>query len=123
MHAGIIRRAAQQIIASVEALREKQKPGESTTVRAYALELYNEELRDLSSKVLAATATAAADKDGSSSEGGVRIAERPVGKDGRIVPEVGLWGCVSLLAVPHPCQHRDKRVAFWRPVLHWRHGR
>lgn len=88
--AGIIRRAAEQILATVEALRTKLKPGESITLKAYALELYNEELRDLSTNVAGAQ-PAAAGVDGESSRGetGVRIAERPIGRDGRCIPEVG----------------------------------
>jgi hypothetical protein len=86
---GIIRRAAQHILANVEAVQAKLKPGESITVRAYALELYNEELRDLSGKVQQQQQGAAAAAAGAQdSEGGVRIAERPVGKDGRCIPEV-----------------------------------
>jgi hypothetical protein len=75
----------------VEAVQAKLKPGESISVCAYALELYNEELRDLSGKVQhqqqpqGPMAAAAGAQDG---EGGVRIAERPVGKDGRCIPEV-----------------------------------
>jgi hypothetical protein len=75
----------------VEAVQAKLKPGESISVRAYALELYNEELRDLSGKVQhqqqqhGPMAAAAGVQDG---EGGVRIAERPAGKDGRCIPEV-----------------------------------
>lgn len=88
LFAGIIRRAAEQILAHVEAVRAKSKPGESITVKAYALELYNEELRDLSCNV-AGMQAAAADGDNSKSETGVRIAERPYGKDGRCIPEVG----------------------------------
>ncbi|KAF6261928.1 P-loop containing nucleoside triphosphate hydrolase protein [Scenedesmus sp. NREL 46B-D3] len=84
---GIIRRAAQHILAHVEAVQAKLKPGESITVRAYALELYNEELRDLSGKVQQQGAAAAA-AGAQDVEGGVRIAERSVGKDGRCVPEV-----------------------------------
>jgi hypothetical protein len=91
--AGIIRRAAQHILSNVEAVQAKLKPGESITVRAYALELYNEELRDLSGKVVQhqqqqSTAGGAAAAGGQDAEGGVRIAERPVGKDGRCIPEV-----------------------------------
>jgi hypothetical protein len=71
-------------------VQAKLKPGESISVRAYALELYNEELRDLAGKVQhtqpqGPMAAAAGAQDG---EGGVRIAERPVGKDGRCIPEV-----------------------------------
>lgn len=57
-------------------------------MKAYALELYNEELRDLSCNVAGLSATGAADGDGSKVETGVRIAERPYGKDGRCIPEV-----------------------------------
>jgi hypothetical protein len=35
----------------VDAIRANLKPGESISVGAYALELYNEDLRDLSLKV------------------------------------------------------------------------
>jgi hypothetical protein len=50
-HAGITRRAARHIFAVVDALTQRLKPGESIRVGAYALELYNEDLRDLSIKV------------------------------------------------------------------------
>ncbi|WIA34627.1 hypothetical protein OEZ86_012944 [Tetradesmus obliquus] len=85
---GIIRRAAQHILAHVEAVQAKLKPGESISVRAYALELYNEELHDLSGKAQRQQGPAAAAAGAQDSEGGVRIAERPVGKDGRCIPEV-----------------------------------
>jgi hypothetical protein len=112
VHAGIIRRAAQHMFAHVQALRQQLKPGEAVAVRAHALELYNEELRDLSSKaalaMAAATAAAAGGDEpcaaghwdggggsggGSGSggstatSGGVRISERPCG-NGRCTPEV-----------------------------------
>eukprot|EP00878_Enallax_costatus_P034501 GHUV01038258.1.p1 GENE.GHUV01038258.1~~GHUV01038258.1.p1 ORF type:complete len:173 (+),score=45.36 GHUV01038258.1:649-1167(+) len=88
---GIIRRAAEQIVNTVDALRTKLKPGESITVKAYGLELYNEELRDLSTNVAGAQPISgpAADGEGSKGETGVRIAERPIGRDGKCIPEVG----------------------------------
>lgn len=96
--AGIIRRAAEQILAHVGAVKAKLKPGEAISIKAYALELYNEELRDLSSRAaVAASATAAvaagsSDSGGGSIDGGscggVRIAERPCA-NGRCTPEVG----------------------------------
>ena len=86
--AGVIRRSAEHILTNVEAVRAKAKPGESITVKAYALELYNEELRDLSSNATALQT--AADGEASKGEGGVRIAERPYGKDGKCIPEVGV---------------------------------
>jgi hypothetical protein len=49
--AGITRRAARHIFAIADAIRAGLKPGESVSVGAYALELYNEDLRDLSVKV------------------------------------------------------------------------
>jgi hypothetical protein len=60
-----------------------------TVLQAYGLELYNEELRDLSSHSAAAAAAAAAanSDDSSSSSSSVRISERPCG-NGRCVPEV-----------------------------------
>jgi kinesin family protein 4/21/27 len=84
--AGIIRRAAEHILAHVDALRQKLKPGEDISVKAYGLELYNEELRDLSSHSAAAAAAAAGMEDSSSSSS-VRISERPCG-NGRCIPEV-----------------------------------
>ena len=89
--AGIIRRAAEHILAHVAAVKEKLKPGEAISIRAYGLELYNEELRDLSSKAAAAAAAAAAangdDAGSGSGSSSVRLSERPLG-NGRCVPEV-----------------------------------
>ena len=45
---GVTRRSALHIFAIVDALKAKLKPGEAISVGAYALELYNEDLRDLS---------------------------------------------------------------------------
>lgn len=70
-------------------MRAKLKPGESITVKAYALELYNEELRDLSSNVAGVQAAAGTTEgEGSKAESGVRIAERPYGREGKCIPEV-----------------------------------
>lgn len=109
MHAGIIRRVAEDVLAGVAALRAGHKPGESTVVRAHALELYNEELRDLSSSSSVGGAgggggsaggaagggggggggkAAAAGGEAPEAAGGVRIVERPNGRDGRCTPEV-----------------------------------
>lgn len=88
--AGIIRRAAEHILAHVDALRQKLKPGEDISVKAYGLELYNEELRDLSSHsaaTAAAAAAAAGMEDSANSSSSVRISERPCG-NGRCIPEV-----------------------------------
>jgi kinesin family protein 4/21/27 len=82
---GIIRRAAEHILARVDVLRECLQPGEAVSVRAYGLELYNEELRDLGSNT--AAAGGGADSGGGSSSEGVRISERPCG-NGRCTPEV-----------------------------------
>jgi hypothetical protein len=99
MSAGIIRRAAEHILGNVDALKQKLKPGEAISVKAYGLELYNEELRDLSSKAAAAAAAAAGAAgyvdDPVSSSSAVRISERP-GGIGRCIPEVrplgrGFW--------------------------------
>lgn len=90
LRAGIIRQAAEQILRNVQAVRSKQKPGESIAVKAYALELYNEELRDLSNNAAgAASQQAATDSEGGRGESAVRIAERPYGRDGKCIPEVG----------------------------------
>lgn len=58
-------------------------------VTASGLELYNEELRDL------ATAGPRTDVGtgwdaGKAPTGGLKLQERPVGKEGRVVPEVGV---------------------------------
>lgn len=98
--AGIIRRAAEHILAHVDAVKQKLKPGEAISVRAYALELYNEELRDLSSfsaaASAAAAAAAAAGPDEAAASSSIRLSERPIG-NGRCIPEVrpGGNGCVQ----------------------------
>lgn len=99
--AGIIRRAAEHILAHVDAVKQKLKPGEAISVRAYALELYNEELRDLSSfsaatAAAAAAAVAAAGPDEAAASSSIRLSERPVG-NGRCIPEVRPGGnrCVQ----------------------------
>ncbi|KXZ47277.1 hypothetical protein GPECTOR_36g129 [Gonium pectorale] len=84
---GVTPRVIRHIFALAEALRRKEKPGEKTTISAYGLELYNEDLRDLA---LAGGRDEAAKgwdgKGGSTSN--LKLQERPVGKDGRVVPEV-----------------------------------
>jgi hypothetical protein len=99
---GIICRVAERVLAHVHAVRATQKPGESIAVQAYAVELYNEELQDLSCKVAAAAVLAAEPEGGSSKSTleGLRIAEKPVGKSGRLTTEVSDWtvAVVFLLA-------------------------
>ncbi|EFJ50779.1 inversion kinesin InvA [Volvox carteri f. nagariensis] len=84
---GITPRVIRHIFALAEAIRKKEKPGEKTQVEAYGLELYNEDLRDLA---LAGgrdeTAKGWDGKGGNPSA--LKLQERPVGKDGRVVPEV-----------------------------------
>eukprot|EP00879_Flechtneria_rotunda_P021695 GHRR01022875.1.p1 GENE.GHRR01022875.1~~GHRR01022875.1.p1 ORF type:complete len:1033 (+),score=433.02 GHRR01022875.1:114-3212(+) len=84
---GIIRLAAEHIFRNVEGVKAKLKPGESISIKAYALELYNEELRDLSSNVSPAAADRDAEGKGSWGEG-VRIAERSAGRSGIMTVEV-----------------------------------
>ena len=50
---GITKRAARHIFEIADALAARLKPGEALSVGAYALELYNEDLRDLSVRVRA----------------------------------------------------------------------
>lgn len=45
--AGVTPRVIRHIFAVADQLNKKAKPGENVRVSAYALELYNEELRDL----------------------------------------------------------------------------
>ena len=59
-------------------------------ITAYALELYNEDLLDLSMKSGRAEESIGA-KGWDAAKGvgaGLKLQERPVGKDGRVVPEV-----------------------------------
>ncbi|GLC45429.1 hypothetical protein PLESTB_000619800 [Pleodorina starrii] len=84
---GVTPRVIRHIFALAEAIRKKEKPGEKTQIMAYGLELYNEDLRDLA---LAGgrddTAKGWDGKGGNPSA--LKLQERPVGKDARVVPEV-----------------------------------
>jgi hypothetical protein len=84
---GVTPRVIQHIFALAEALRKKEKPGEKTTVSAYGLELYNEDLRDLA--LAGGRDDSAKGWDGKGGSGStLKLQERPSGKDGRVVPEV-----------------------------------
>jgi len=85
---GVTPRVIRHVFSLVEHIRKKAKPGEKVAVSAYALELYNEDLLDLA---------VASGRDGSGAKGwdisralgaGLKLQERPVGRDGRVVPEV-----------------------------------
>ncbi|KAI8464145.1 MAG: P-loop containing nucleoside triphosphate hydrolase protein [Monoraphidium minutum] len=142
---GITRRAARHIFSIVDGLKARLKPGEAVSVAAYALELYNEDLRDLSkahgqggggglerrgSALLTGGAPppapppavltgGATPRDRCGGGAGatpeeVRIAERPVGRDGRVVPEVvgvqqvGVEDAEGLIAFfSDCCDHRS----------------
>ncbi|KAG2492591.1 hypothetical protein HYH03_009252 [Edaphochlamys debaryana] len=84
---GVTPRVIRHIFALAEAIRKKEKPGEKTTIMAYGLELYNEDLRDLA--LAGGRDEGAKGWDG---KGGnpstLKLQERPVGKEGRVVPEV-----------------------------------
>eukprot|EP00197_Chlamydomonas_leiostraca_P007072 CAMPEP_0202862124 /NCGR_PEP_ID=MMETSP1391-20130828/3279_1 /ASSEMBLY_ACC=CAM_ASM_000867 /TAXON_ID=1034604 /ORGANISM="Chlamydomonas leiostraca, Strain SAG 11-49" /LENGTH=276 /DNA_ID=CAMNT_0049541615 /DNA_START=52 /DNA_END=879 /DNA_ORIENTATION=+ len=87
---GITPRTIRHIFTIIENLKKKAKPGEKTEVTACALELYNEDLLDLSARsgrdeVGKATGWDAGCK---SAGAGLKLQERPCGKDGRVVPEV-----------------------------------
>lgn len=72
---------------------------------AYGLELYNEDLRDLAVAGGRDNASAGWDGKGGNS-GALKLQERPTGKDGRVVPEVGAWvrGWVGLwVPAGHAC--------------------
>lgn len=82
---GIAPRVIQHIFSIVEQLRKRAKPGEKTEVSACALELYNEDLRDLAER----TREDVKGWDGAKQvSGSLKLQERPSGKDGRVVPEV-----------------------------------
>lgn len=76
---GIIRRAVEHILAQSQVLRQRLGPGESICVRAQAVELYNEELRDLGG--------GGGSSGANGGDAALRIAERPAGRDGRMIPE------------------------------------
>ncbi|GFR41808.1 hypothetical protein Agub_g2578 [Astrephomene gubernaculifera] len=84
---GVTPRVIRHIFALAEAIRKKEKPGEKTQVSAYGLELYNEDLRDLA--LAGGRDETAKGWDGKGGCGStLKLQERPVGKDGRVVPEV-----------------------------------
>jgi kinesin family protein 4/21/27 len=101
----MMRRVAQHIFAIVEALSAQAKPGEEVKVAACGLELYNEELRDLSlapgsrdggagpkAGFGSGAERAGMPALGAAGMGGgqeIKIAERMT-KDGRVVTEVGV---------------------------------
>ncbi|MEW5301559.1 MAG: hypothetical protein WDW36_004412 [Sanguina aurantia] len=84
---GITPQVIRHIFAIVEGLKKRQQPGEKTTVSASGLELYNEELRDLATGGPRTDVGTGWDA-GKAPTGGLKLQERPVGKDGRVVPEV-----------------------------------
>ncbi|GIL52093.1 hypothetical protein Vafri_8067 [Volvox africanus] len=84
---GITPRVIRHIFALAEAIRKKEKPGEKTQIMAYGLELYNEDLRDLALAGGRDEGAKGWDGKGGSSSA-LKLQERPVGKDGRVVPEV-----------------------------------
>eukprot|EP00798_Chlamydomonas_sp_ICE-L_P012134 gene12134-15246_t len=86
---GIIPRVIRHLWSICDAIRKKNKPGEKCDITACALELYNEDLLDLS--VRAGSVDANKGWDGVKKEGApaaLKLQERPVGKEGRVVPEV-----------------------------------
>ncbi|PNW77017.1 hypothetical protein CHLRE_10g418950v5 [Chlamydomonas reinhardtii] len=84
---GITPRVIQHIFALAEAIRKKEKPGEKTQIAAYGLELYNEDLRDLA--LAGGRDESAKGWDGKGGNpSALKLQERPVGKEGRVVPEV-----------------------------------
>jgi len=83
---GIIPRVIRQVYDMTEAIAKKAKTGETIAIVASALELYNEDLIDLSHKSgRGAHTTGGWGKN--AKDAGLKLQERP-GTDGRIVPEV-----------------------------------
>ncbi|KAG1666691.1 hypothetical protein FOA52_013603 [Chlamydomonas sp. UWO 241] len=87
---GVIPRVIQQVFSLIDQIKKKAKSGENVIVHASALELYNEDLFDLS---LSTGGGRGADDlkgwDGRKPQSAVqlKLQERP-GNDGRVVPEV-----------------------------------
>ncbi|GAX73057.1 hypothetical protein CEUSTIGMA_g510.t1 [Chlamydomonas eustigma] len=85
---GITPRVIRHVFSVVDSLNKRAKVGEKVEISAYALELYNEDLLDLSSKSGRAEELSKGWDASKGAAGGLKLTERPVGKDGRVVPEV-----------------------------------
>eukprot|EP00201_Polytomella_parva_P012750 CAMPEP_0175060814 /NCGR_PEP_ID=MMETSP0052_2-20121109/13239_1 /TAXON_ID=51329 ORGANISM="Polytomella parva, Strain SAG 63-3" /NCGR_SAMPLE_ID=MMETSP0052_2 /ASSEMBLY_ACC=CAM_ASM_000194 /LENGTH=664 /DNA_ID=CAMNT_0016326601 /DNA_START=242 /DNA_END=2232 /DNA_ORIENTATION=- len=84
---GVTPRVIQHIFERVNQIRMREKTGEKTIVSAYGLELYNEELRDLAIAPCNREDVKVWDGKATSSSA-IKLQERPVGKENRVVPEV-----------------------------------
>ena len=85
---GVTPRVIRHIFSIVDSIKKKAKPGEKVEVAAYALELYNEDLLDLSLRSGRGDDSSKAWGEGKQMGQGLKISEKPVGKEGRVVPEV-----------------------------------
>mmetsp|Transcript_2102 Transcript_2102/g.5351 ORF Transcript_2102/g.5351 Transcript_2102/m.5351 type:complete len:931 (+) Transcript_2102:94-2886(+) len=85
---GITPRVIRHLFQIVDNIKKKQKPGEKIEVTACALELYNEDLLDLSVRSGREELASKNGWDTIRATMGLKLQERPVGKDGRVVPEV-----------------------------------
>jgi len=74
---GVTKRVIRHVFAIIEGLSKSFNPGDKIEVSASALELYNEELRDLS----------IANSFDGRAPASMKLQERP-GRDGKVVPEV-----------------------------------